>query len=295
MDTSPNKERYRVLPQHEAALEGLLFFTLKNSKNTWVIPTTKNFIGEYQIKKIKCDDGATCSVFPLESTSMLRNIFLRYGESCSFSLIELQSVGGNILGLGVAEKLKRNIFPIHIGTDIYPFVRIARNLANELQEAAMTTLAQPISASTVRNLEPISAACALTFFLCTEDVSFLLHPDNADLRGRIAVNASLLAPYGRAIKRRTSALLGSDFLGVVGGGGISFDRAKFYFNPQIHRLELCTWPMMSDITLSIKDKRYLMTGSVDFQIMDSIEPNDIIGVVTNEEEPNPYDIPNVEV
>jgi len=295
MELSPNKERYVINLDHAAALDGLLFFSLKNSLGSWVIPTTKNFIGGYQIKKIKCDDGATCSVFPVEDTDMLRDIFERYAGACSFSLIPLKSVGGIILGLVVQEKLNRKIFDVHIGTDIFPFVKVARNLDSELQQVASSAVAGPISIENVNNFLPIASVPLMSFFLCSEDILFLLDPVNSALRDFLKVGAGLLVPYAQNIKRRSSALLGSDFLGVVGEGGVAYGKAKYYFNPQVHRLELCTWPMMSDITLSIRDMKYLKTGSIDFHVMDSIEPNDIIGFVADEDEINPYDDPNVEL
>jgi hypothetical protein len=39
---------------------------------------------------------------------------------------------------------------------------------------------------------------------------------------------------------------------------------------------------------SIKGMQYLKTGSTDFQILNSIEPNDIFGLI-EESESNPYD------
>ena len=85
------------------------------------------------------------------------------------------------------------------------------------------------------------------------------------------------------IARRNSALLGSDFLGRS-QGGLSYDRVKYYFDVTSHQLELCSWSMMAQITRSIVSMRYLKTGSIDFEVLDSIEPNDILGVMGEEDQ-----------
>jgi hypothetical protein len=36
-----------------------------------VIPNSKNFIECFQIKKMKCDDGATATILPIDSFLML--------------------------------------------------------------------------------------------------------------------------------------------------------------------------------------------------------------------------------
>ena len=59
---SPNKERFAITPKHCNSLKGLKLFSLKNSKGSSVIPSTKIFLDKFQIKKIKCDDGATTTV-----------------------------------------------------------------------------------------------------------------------------------------------------------------------------------------------------------------------------------------
>lgn len=42
--------------------------------------------------------------------------------------------------------------------------------------------------------------------------------------------------------------------------------------------------MMAQITRSIVSMRYLKTGSIDFEVLDSIEPNDILGVMGEEDQ-----------
>ena len=59
----------------------------------------------------------------------------------------------------------------------------------------------------------------------------------------------------------------------------------------VHKLQDCSWEDISEIVPAIVSMRYLKTGSIDFEILDSIEHNDILGNI-GEETSNPYDDEN---
>jgi len=97
---SPNKVRYIVNEHHKDTLKGLKLFSLKNSKGSYVIPSTKNFVDTYQIKKIKCDDGSTCTVLPIENVTMLLDLFVKYEGNCDFTITP---VAGETLALTITD------------------------------------------------------------------------------------------------------------------------------------------------------------------------------------------------
>lgn len=124
----------------------------------------------------------------------------------------------------------------------------------------------------------------MNFFLCSEDIQHILsRPDLLN----VFSSRDLLQPYEQVIPRRNTALLGNDFLGAT-KCSITFDRVKFFIDPSTHSLEDCSWRMISLVAESIIGMRYFKTGSIDFQVLNSIEPNDILGFV-EESESNPYD------
>ena len=90
-------------------------FSLKNSKGSSVIPSTKIFLDRFQIKKIKCDDGATTTVLPIQNVEMLSELFQIYSSNCNFSIMELCSVGGITLALVLSEKFSRPFFQFRLG------------------------------------------------------------------------------------------------------------------------------------------------------------------------------------
>jgi len=322
-----------VNPAHKGALNGMKFFSMKNRKGSAVISSTKNFFDSYQIKKIKCDEGCTCTVLPIENIEMLLDLFKKYRDSCNFSIILLNSVGGQTLGLSISDKLSSPKFEFRIGLDIFPndgiytkclldlfdsaaLTPVSSGASTQLADSSSTTVSkdegcviaaksshtadddqevgdQQISSSNYFRYQCTRKCCAVNFFLCSEDITFLLSEENGSLMEILdltntGVRVRDFFASGTVLKRRNSALLGNDFLGRS-EGTISFGRVKFYMDLTVHKLEACTWNMMSEIVESIVQMQYLSSGSVDFEILDSIEPNDIFGVV-GEETADSFDI-----
>lgn len=277
------KDRYVVDPDYFDALEGMRFFSLKNSKGSSVIPTTKNFIGNYQIKKIQCDDAASCTVFPIGSLGMLRKLFDQYKSRCLYSIAPLRSVVGTTLALVLKSCDGSPIFDIRLGLDIFP-ERIKRELDESFAKGSAlepSTSTAAIDCSNCETFPPFETFKILNLFLCSDDISFLLESNNADFFRAIQKSSTsdLLVPYETRVLRRSSALLGKDFLGRDCSGSLHWDRVKFYMDTKVHKLQNCTWALMNEISESIMNKRYLKNGTVDFEVLDSIEPNDIIGKV----------------
>ena len=84
-------------------------------------------------------------------------------------------------------------------------------------------------------------------------------------------------PYQKTVLRRNSALLGQDFLGRDCVGSLHWGRIKLYMDTKVHNLQNCSWAVINMISMSIVNMKYLKKGSVDYEVLDSIEPNDIIG------------------
>jgi hypothetical protein len=292
---SPNKERYLIESDYSDALAGLNFFALKNSRGSFVIPSTKNFVQSFQIKKMKCDDGATATILPIASLLMLSNLFQDYRHICRFVISEFRTVGGPTLGLTIFQANSKPIFEFRIGLDIFPFAKkVSKNLHSKFEAVATKSFATatpevPIDATNSADYEYYKKVSCLNFFLCSEDIDYLLDPQNSDLMilFKNNENAKRLKRYEQVVLRRNSALLGSDFL-RESGGGISFGKVKIYFNTDVHKLENCTWKMFSEIATSIFDMEYLTQGSVDFEVLDSIELNDIVGIEVQDEDEKMY-------
>lgn len=154
---SPNKSRYAPSAQLSPFLRGLKYFALKNTKGSFVIPSTKNFMDNYQIKKIECDDGATCTVLPIQDVAMLTRIFEKYRDSCVFSVQELRSVAGATKAMSISHMFYEPYFEFRLGLDVFPSIRrVARNWDGKKAFASSTELQeqQPIDDSSACNYEP---------------------------------------------------------------------------------------------------------------------------------------------
>jgi hypothetical protein len=289
---SPNKDRYLIGTADTDVLAGLNFFSLKNSRGSFVIPSTKNFVANYQIKKIKCDDGSTVTILPIESLAMLSELLERYSKNCFFVINELRSIAGVTMGLTICEANLNEIFEFRIGLDVYPFVKKVRcdllpkfdAAAAEIVESVSTNNVDcPIDATNCSQYECYKKVSRINFFLCSEDMNFLIERLNDNKFTELLVNQQYIKPYPFNVERRNSALLGSDFL-RESGVGIIFGRVRFYFDIKRHKLENCTWASFTRIVELIIAKRYLKQGAVDFELLDSIEPNDILGMIGEEGE-----------
>jgi hypothetical protein len=284
---SPNKPRFIPNAQLPPFTNGLRYFALRNGKGSFVIPSTKNFMDDFQIPKIKCDDGATCTILPVKDVSTLECIIRKYKEkSCRFSVVELKSVAGITKAMSIQGRLNSSIFSFRLGLDIFPHVRkIERNVEGEFSSTEEQNDEAPIESGNALLYEPLVVCNCVNFFLCSDDIDHIL--SRTELRD-VFGSDPFLQQYERTIHRRDSALLGSDFLGIT-RCSINFDRARFFFDPLIHSLEGCSWTTFEDLCDEIKKMRYLKSGTVDFEVLDSIEPNDIFELISGEDPVNPYD------
>jgi hypothetical protein len=197
------------------------------------------------------------------------------------------------MGLTICEANLNEIFEFRIGLDVYPFVKknpydLLPNFdgsAETLKNISANNVDCPIDATNCMEYECCKKVSRINFFLCSEDMKFLLErlQHSEDNFTKLLVNEELLKPYPCNVERRNSALLGSDFL-RESGVGISFGRVKFYFDIKHHKLENCTWGSFTRIVESIVAKKYLKRGSIEFELLDTIEPNDILGLKIDEDE-----------
>lgn len=293
--TSPNQPRFRVDDSQIELVSGLKLFSLQNSNGSYVIPSTKNFIDNFQIKKLKTDDGATCTVLPISNLEMLADMFGRYTVSpYIISVTQLRSVGGITLALTVSSG-NDPLLNLRIGLDVFPLINnLAVNLNaafGDVSEGSGSTVcceeksdSEPISSANCVNFTPTINAKNVNFFLCTEDINFILNdsrPEWIAWRSMLARTGSLelLQNFSREIPRRNSGLLGNDFLEAISGAGIHVDCVRFFFDVLVHDLSKCSWRNLLEVVLLIKNRKYLSRDSVDFHVLDSIEPNDIVGLL----------------
>ena len=290
--TSPDRKRFVPEGFYKDALKGLMFFSLKNRNGSAIIPSTKNFLNGFHIPKIKCDDGATCTIMPIKNIAMLEELFILH-KDCIFKILPLRSVGGVTLSLNISGRLDKRTFDFRIGLDIYSRASVkpvACSLASEFLQSELDSPeldnGQAIGLSNYHKYQPIKTAVSANFFLCTDDITHILaRPDmlamfhSSDLEG--------LKPYDHPVPRRNTALLGNDFLGLY-HGMVGYKRVKFYFDTQVHKLEHSSWEAIEGAATDIVGMKYLKSSSTDFQLLDSIEVNDVLGFVP-EEDGNPDD------
>jgi hypothetical protein len=268
-------------------MAGLKFFTLRNRLGSSVIPSTKNFFDTFQIRKVLCDDHATCTVLPIADTSMLTKLFSKY-DHCLFTLAELRTVAEVMLLVLRMQSVPNQpkMFEFRIGLDIYPTSR-SLEPASTVPVVEAAAPEPTITSENCRRYQALTTSGSVNFFLCSEDVEFMLSNPIMVAKLKRAGSDRLLSPYPYFVARRDSAMLGSDFLGP-GEGSVAYSSVTFHFDTGMHHLEACSWRLLAVAERRILSKKYLHPSSVDFAVLDSIEPNDILGVA-GDEEADPYD------
>jgi len=122
--SSPNKSRYVVAAAHQEALNGMKFFTMKNKENSYILPSTKNYLENIQIRGLKIDQEATISLFPVVSPDDLHTIFKTFPlDRFIYTIVELKTFGGgSILAvhIGPVASNENFKFNLYLGCDIYP-------------------------------------------------------------------------------------------------------------------------------------------------------------------------------
>jgi hypothetical protein len=268
---SSNKSRLEVPPHLAPAIAGLKLFSIKNKENSYIVPSTKNFLNDMQIRCLKIDQGATVSFFPILHVTALNAIFTKFPQNrFIYSITPLRTFSGEALALQiqpVASHLSFK-FNVYLGCDIYP-ADVVLNLNQQFELAAQ----QPISELSLPALRPIASLGVVHFFLSTEDVN-VIRANQTMMRYFDSVDSlNVLRDYNRDVPRRQNGLIGNDILEKF--GSIKYQRVELFFDVALHRLESTSWDIISRITKSVLLKRYLR-DNVDVDELNMIGPSDII-------------------
>ena len=162
-------------------LEGLKFLVIKNKRNVYVVPSTKNYFGSIKVTKLIYDPGCSTHLLNIESSEYLSRIFSTYSESeFLFVIGDSTGVSGKCLTLNVKSHNASYNFPVSLSTDLL-------------------------------NKEPIGNVLALRFQLCTEDISTIL----TSFRSHFSKQSLDLLTKdfeSRIVPRLSLSLLGNRFL-----------------------------------------------------------------------------------
>jgi hypothetical protein len=266
MESTPNKKRYSVTAGFQQGLQGLKFFSVRNSKGSYVVPSTKNFFDGYKVSKVKIDQGASISLIPVLQPQDLQVIFQRYPPSeYRMQITALPTFGGGALALSVVPGLAipRRVFDVHLGADVYP--NILKDTSYECPD--------PITPDYLCNFNPCYLAKRLNFFLCSDDVDAI--KSEPGLKDRFfAGDCELLDNFTRRdVARRDNALIGNQSLHRTQCSSIKHNGVELFFDTELHELGSLSWGLVDNMTLDIHSRRYVFVDST--EELDSIEPNDI--------------------
>jgi hypothetical protein len=79
---------------HDCDLTGLVFISRIEEKNKCFIPSTKNYFGGIQVRKVLCDYGCSTTLLPLEEDQII-SLFLNFPmEDFLISVVEMSSSAG---------------------------------------------------------------------------------------------------------------------------------------------------------------------------------------------------------
>jgi hypothetical protein len=270
---SPNKPRYTVSNVHRDALHGLKFFSLKNKSNSYIIPSTKNFLNDIQIKGLKVDQGATITLLPIASIDVLEKLFSDFPrEQFIFAINELRTFGGPAYSLMIQPNASNETyrFQLYLGCDIYPSNTTA-NLIQQFDHAA-----NPISSLTLPSFLPSFQMKFVHFYLSSEDIRYIVGHERMlaqfTSESSVATLRSLAGAAGQ-LPHRSDGLIGKDVL--ENSPTVKYKRVELFFDPTVHRLNCLTWNLVSEISVSISSMKYLR-DNVDVDFLEHIQPSDII-------------------
>jgi hypothetical protein len=73
----------------DCSLEGLVLISKINHRNRSFIPSSKNYFGGIQVKKVLCDTGCSTCLLPLEE-NQIDDIFLEFPRRISSFLADIR-------------------------------------------------------------------------------------------------------------------------------------------------------------------------------------------------------------
>jgi hypothetical protein len=198
----------------DCSLEGLVLVSKINHRNRSFIPSSKNYFGGIQVKKVLCDTGCSTCLLPLEE-NQIDDIFLKFPkEDFIISINDSQNAGGQSPVLKIKNKDKVE-FELKFCQDI------------------------------IGNRVSISADL-LRFSLCSSDVKKIL--ETPALLGRLnpqsAVNLRKDAVNCPNRQRRTHALLGLSILKKL--SSVRYSTIEFFVISKQYILK--SWHEMAEET-----------------------------------------------
>ena len=229
--TSDKDEQFEVKPRSEGSnpqpfltgisMDGLLFISKINHKGRSFIPSSKNFFGGIQVRKVLCDTGYSTTLLPIEEEHV-RELFKAYNAENS-----IIRIGGSN----------------HVGGDS-PVLLIDHGDGGKFN----VELCQDLVGSS----EIVLTLPRLRFSLCSADVQAILQAselsDRLDKRGLDRLMKDNESHPTRA--RRTHALLGQSVISNT--SSIRFSNVEFFVVPKQYRLT--SWRTISEETFNLLDQ-----------------------------------------
>ena len=189
---------------HGITLNGLIFVSQRNKRNRSYIPSTNNFFGGVQVKKVLCDSGCSSILLPIEDGQLSSIFDLFPGDKFAYSIEGSNDVGGRSPVL-IIQWLSRELFKVEICKDI-----IGHDCKNvEIKR--------------------------LRFSLCSKDIKHIINtPEYSERfyeRDDIKwLNDDVTSNPER--DRRTHALLGQSILSKV--SSVRYSSIEFFFDSDVY-------------------------------------------------------------
>lgn len=112
---------------------GIVFFTQVNDHNAQMVPSSKNYLNDIQLRILKQDGGANTSLFYFESVEYMFNVFDAFPTEFYYHyLSEVTTVGGIVYAVVFEPKNKLN-------TSFHPKLRFMTDILPSTSSAEPTT------------------------------------------------------------------------------------------------------------------------------------------------------------
>jgi hypothetical protein len=219
-DASANNDTMHLDPQKlpkDVRHEGLVFISIRNSKNKFFIPSSINYFGGIQVKRVLCATGCNTILLPLEE-NQIHELFTTFPSDEYFMKVKESSNAGGTCPVLTIERNDRRDIKLNLCTDL-------------------------INSDTDLGVD------MLRFHVCSADVSVLLSVSNNYLRrfseaGKKALTDDMKQHKEQPRGRRSCALLGQSVFKKV--SILRSTRVEFYVNSS--QYQLISWTEMDQQT-----------------------------------------------
>ena len=224
----------------DISTEGLLFISKVNKVGRNFIPSTKNFFGGIQVRKVLCDTGCSTTLLPIEE-GRVRELFETYTAKSSIITIGGSSnVGGHSPVLHI-ERKDGSKFDVKLCQDL-------------------------VSSPEVLTLP------RLRFSLCSADIQTILQESDLSARlskyGLVRLIEDKTSHPKRA--RRTHALLGQTVISNT--SSVRYSNVEFFVVNQ--QYPLTDWVTLHEDTLKLLEQINLPESFDEWEDDDNIGQND---------------------